>query len=424
MNVDEFFQLLTPEYLEGVTALDFEAVLMRWFEFSVTEEDETAFTLDLIAVLASINRPALLILYLETWKNHYSDQEFIPVEAKVLGYPLDDESLTLIVTAWDLDFYAIVSGLNLTEDVNAVTMAIANLQQLYPSDVSFDVTMLRGLRDKARESVNRLMVEYLEGLLHWEDQRLERLNNRAPVPSWIIPPPFYNSDGSLPTHNQLKAHVLRDYQNLNIGLYTSITPEKAVEVILKLKYGCGGEGMLTDNPQVYQQYLLDEFQRWKPQELLDYVNEIVRNTLLDYRMKRDGELFRVFGASHPIPGAIRLEVEDVDPCNLYAGCRHYLCYHNHNYDESLNREIYPDAAEKGQVKYINWRGDKTCDVCKKVVVKTCYSVRKPSLRGGWMGYYCSWVCVREDVAFDDDVTLHLIDEFEEDYRSQGIYDRA
>jgi hypothetical protein len=412
---------VAPERLAAMSLLDFADLLKQWFTYIVSEDEEQAFTVALLYSTDQLNRPGLFQDYVAEWKRYAGDQDTIPLEARILAYPLSISQLGLVVQALQLNFYAIVAGLNNMNRQDYITMGVSNLREIYPPETTFDVATLVTLRDQALERLNYIVHGYLNDLLE-QQQQLERRANAAPAPRWILPPPLsVATSGPMPTHNQLKAWLAQRFKGITIELYTSVRPQQGAAIVAQLIYGAGVD---TDAGEAYQHYLLEQFQRLAPQDLTDTVNEIVRNTMISQRMREDVEVFRVFGACHPIPGPLRLELASDDPCLRNGGCRVYDCTHVHNYDPLTEQELYPDAVATGMVSKINWRGDKTCYSCGILVLKTCYCVRKPCLRGGWYGYYCSWSCVRTDTEPADEVTLALINDYEQRYLNNGTYDRA
>lgn len=64
-----------------------------------------------------------------------------------------------------------------------------------------------------------------------------------------------------------------------------------------------------------------------------------------------------------------------------------------------------------------------CDICLQRISAYHHAVRKPELKGGWNGCYCSFDCVRKTVEEDDTVMLGLIALVEKDVITNGIQDR-
>ena len=68
-----------------------------------------------------------------------------------------------------------------------------------------------------------------------------------------------------------------------------------------------------------------------------------------------------------------------------------------------------------------------CDWCTAKIRNRYYAVRRPLLKGGWEGCYCSIGCLKEEIdqtySSQDIMAMHLVQVLEEQLKKYGIYDR-
>jgi hypothetical protein len=68
------------------------------------------------------------------------------------------------------------------------------------------------------------------------------------------------------------------------------------------------------------------------------------------------------------------------------GCRMYSCV--------CEQRVDPDTDQIHNAEDVDWF-DKSCDVCSEEIEKACYALRRPYVKGGWVGCYCSLECLTD-----------------------------
>jgi len=100
----------------------------------------------------------------------------------------------------------------------------------------------------------------------------------------------------------------------------------------------------------------------------------------------------------------------------YDGCRMFTCT-VFDYDEEMKR-------------FEDWY-EGFCHQCNSRIRRRWHAVRIPGEKGGWIGCFCSWECVRvalDDVGYNPEMepkTIQhlLVNLFEKQIRDIGIQDR-
>ena len=145
----------------------------------------------------------------------------------------------------------------------------------------------------------------------------------------------------------------------------------------------------------------------KEQMLADFTNISIDD---------DTDIFRKYGPVNITYSECNDRAID-DICEMYGGCRMFLC----NEFETIDRngdDIDIFLIEEHRLEVDWYRG--TCDKCLKSIPKRIYAVREPLIQGGWRGCYCSFNCVREIVK--DNIMLQIVNNIENQLNKIGISD--
>ncbi|AYV86236.1 MAG: hypothetical protein Solumvirus2_43 [Solumvirus sp.] len=136
----------------------------------------------------------------------------------------------------------------------------------------------------------------------------------------------------------------------------------------------------------------------------------------------DRQVAQIYGPSNPQSG---LESDDL----LTDGNDKMFCGTDYVNDEDYE-DYYLTGRNDEDDPLTDLNRDKNswflgnCETCYRKILKRCYAVRQPrGLNGGWLGCYCSWDCVRNDVSQPDPIQTALIDYFEDYVNKNGILDR-
>lgn len=124
------------------------------------------------------------------------------------------------------------------------------------------------------------------------------------------------------------------------------------------------------------------------QDISEYLTERFREFAVfqdkpDYILEKPGtSLYNKFGPANKPPDD---NISENKYCLEGEGCHMLLC--NHITD-------YADGEEKEENE--DWFSGE-CDVCHIGIKKKAYALRRPLVRGGWLGCYCSKECLIVDV---------------------------
>ena len=108
-------------------------------------------------------------------------------------------------------------------------------------------------------------------------------------------------------------------------------------------------------------------------------------------------------------------VFDADVSEMQYGGERMLISNAFEYEDLDDDNIGEDEWYKGY-----------CQFCNHRIRRKYHAVRRPLDYGGWVGCYCSWLCVRTDIetySTTDIMSLRLVDKFEDEVNSIGITDR-
>jgi len=190
--------------------------------------------------------------------------------------------------------------------------------------------------------------------------------------------------------------------------------------------------IINDFPTIpFDDHLLLQAQQQQDTEKLQLIadssaeeeNKIIESayalSIERYQLNFNKQLFQWLGPSN-VQMSENLLIDDI--CHKYGGCRMLTCV------EYEQQYLNDDSVDSFDVNYQDDAFDKTewftgsCDVCFNKIQFKHYAVRLPLWRGGWLGCYCSWDCVRKTLN-NEIVTADLIDTFEAQLNTIGIQDR-
>ena len=137
--------------------------------------------------------------------------------------------------------------------------------------------------------------------------------------------------------------------------------------------------------------LLDTMSKSEKQELFDSYNSLKKSFLASIIYNIDA--IQVFGPVSPEPEFIIDNLKDEyrkpkaerDINVIYGGPRMF-------YDTTR------ETDETDQVRITEWFTG-NCEECSKKIDSYRYAVRRPLMRGGWVGCFCSFDCVKKSITF-------------------------
>jgi hypothetical protein len=182
--------------------------------------------------------------------------------------------------------------------------------------------------------------------------------------------------------------------------------------------------IIGNNDQDYVDKVVKQYKNANYQEryniIKPYLLSIHRHNLYD-----NVEVFRLYGPSNTV---INDDLSGNDICSR-LGCRMFTCNEFERDDKHYNTEeieievdvdlnnIYDEQNLNNTAWYTG-----SCDFCLNTIQKLQYAVRMPLSNGGWLGCYCSFICVKADTDVRNCIVIELIDIIEKQLDTVGIYD--
>ena len=340
----------------------------------------------LLARFINLSKSTMIIKYIfKVW------YDYLEVERAQLDHltrlftdiTVTDDALQLVARTFDdksAEYY--FEHLIDYDSLPMTIIAAKNIERLFPI-VNWEYLFAKSVEKELRDGrTNRLIKDFIENKLTETREYVEK-------PKWII-----NDYDYVPYFKNLKNQFKLNYEeSLNLTI-DEITEDEVVQIL--------GEDMLSE--------YLNSSHKEKKSLLRPHMLAIYR-----YSMNFDDDLFRIFG---PINTQLD-EIKDLDEnhiCSIYGGCRFFTCREMEIM--YINDE---EVDEIGENELADWFTGR-CDQCFNPIKYPHYAVRQPLETGGWLGCFCSWICVRTDIP-KDSITDDLINIFEEQLNIIGIQDR-
>lgn len=306
---------------------------------------------------------------------------------------------------------------------SSFTTHATNLMNFKPSaDITLALERLAVVFGKPSEPELRTVLNALESILditsttneqlyNWVVESLQDVSEYAPIPQWIVvDEPLRSHDelvDSLPIPATKPVFEIPDNEEIASTITDFI-------------------GIVADKTSVVRDAILESV----TQSISKMTVEEKRDLLLPHiRMKNeymtyaDPNVFKVLGPAHPLLETTKLDSTSRVPCYRWGGCRMMTCYEFENFDELTGEVIDEDIDEDERFDLVEWfRG--SCDKCLKKIREKHHAVRMPLVGGGWIGCYCSWKCVRDDVVRPNPLQVQIVNEFEDATLRYGIIDRV
>lgn len=266
------------------------------------------------------------------------------------------------------------------------------------------------LLDEAKRYDNIMMEDFLL-------DRLQALSPYARVPKHII-----NVEN--PEYKKISpdGHLLYDAdlqnedgsaKNVRTEPSSSLNLPSTTEAIRLLTIGLRTAGIDIKKQEESRQILTRRYAIATLEEKYNMLEPILK---IEYRkgLETDVEIFRIMGPCNAILD-VDLDINHI--CTKYGGCRMFTCVDFEYWD---NED--PDA-ELGDPEWFTG----VCDWCTAKIRNRYYALRRPLLKGGWQGCYCSIGCLKDEIeqtySSQDIMAKLLVEILEAQLTKYGIYDR-
>ncbi len=255
-----------------------------------------------------------------------------------------------------------------TED-QAVVYA-QNLEKVfgYDPDYQFTKDLIRVLRNSEMEGSG------VNSLLRYYQNKLDRISPYAEVPKYI---------------KEFNINPLKLPQIPEPEISADIPKNLAAEIIATQldSYGLYIE---ADDEEGDTSYIAEQLANMEPEDYNKFIEAIKVDPEEVARVRRDKNIFRVYGPANPYPDMDFSQMIDengqMDANVVYGGARMFIDNsQEYDYDNDLPLE--------------NWFTGH-CLQCSLKIRAYFHAVRLPHLTGGWSGCYCSWQCVRDYIEKD------------------------
>lgn len=220
--------------------------------------------------------------------------------------------------------------------------------------------------------------------------------------SSLLPLPFSSSSRSgsqepLPLEKDLKPPPEPQINTTNLPV-----PDIETAVNL-LTEGLTNIGITIEDIEYSKQVLRTRLLSSTLQERAELLQPVMQ-LQVDTDKQDDPTLFRILGPSNPLVGSDLDEME-------YGGCRMFTC------------SVFDYNEDTGFTEY--WFTG-SCFQCLRKIRYYWHAVRQPRQMGGWIGCYCSWMCVRNrirELPIAEIAGINMAYKFEADMYQIGIQDR-
>lgn len=283
------------------------------------------------------------------------------------SYP-DDDRCTLSYNRLNELFFAGGTG----PGADAIKRLISQLQ---PKDISYSVPPPTGTGAAGTDdTIVSVPVEVNRSLIEFLTQKYRELANYAPVPEWI-----------LKGKQELQAHNIEDDPtSFSLKLPSA---GKTAEILTKKLYA-----HMTDSDERREKLeeVYAEIKKiYSEGTNFMYLYHLLQPVYISMFLERDTDLHlqRLFGPANFFISPIENSIPQ--------SSRMFTC------SKFMEADPFDDLAmaEIADPGPFDWFND-NCDVCLRKIEAYHHAVRMPVEGGGWLGCYCSWKCVRDDIPID------------------------
>lgn len=344
----------------------------------------------------------------------YKQKEIIPVLLDQYGSVYPDIanghfSFNMILLSWrELNFDLLKDIILMQTDTSFIELMDELMNYDFNTDVNEKAYKLLDVYGKqelktfdtllflARDIDNVKIVEFLI-------DNIRKINNYEPIPEWI-----YNFVNINVMESKTESNLDPGHFEIPIDFPLPKTPTE--EELFKLIK----ESLMI--PDLYFKVQTDVDIEKNIQNYIKNMDEFTRIILYEkYQINRsvpndEVKNFRLFGPRAPIDISSMKNGQD----------RMFLCTLFTDEEDDINMEfpIKPDWFTH------------SCDFCNNKIRTRWHAVRMPRIGGGWLGCYCSWKCIRQDLDVNNPEIRQniaainmLIDDYEQKIYEIGIQDR-
>lgn len=353
---------------------------------------------ELTFTAATVNNVDSIPVIFEAWERVYPPEEKIPFFVILFTLSMfESELLAFIARGFpDTTIVEVFAYLTDYDSGPDTIIACRKAVEAY-GDQSLDV--YQTLYENAK-GVNSAVTDFLENVI-------SQYTKFAPIPEWIrnywngsSDGYYLNSDtpienGTVPSVSQLKipeeTKPVFEIPNL----------ERLVSMITE---GYEALGYSVEDKEEAKNLLRARLIAGSTEEKVELLRPVIdlsaRNDLQENKT-----LFRILGPANPLADASYDEMEN-------GGCRMFTCaYFDFNEDSG-----YIDDWFIG-----------SCQQCLKRIRMRWHAVRRPRQTGGWLGCFCSFKCMRDEMKEEGEVDVllnYLVDAFEDRINHIGIQERT
>lgn len=366
-----------------------------------------------VNLAAKWNRSASLDVILKVFSENNLMEEKRPFLTHIFKlYKVSDEALAFVGKNADYLYANYMFDLIDDDSSPEVMMACKRLTDVFgeqPPDV------YQNLYDTLREQeMSQGFPNYY--VLEFVKEKMEQTSDYTPKPDYVA------DYGLGPERSEGRQRQLPRASELHPPeppkiMFQLPNTERAVELLTE---GLKELGVDPDKEQELRDRIYAQVAISTLEEKIELLKPVFKAKATE-DLSGDQTIFRILGPVNPM---YNIDLSEETRCAKYGGCRMFSCVEFENYDEDYgvideDLDVY---ANVDSFIGVDWfRG--ACDFCHKRIQQPAYAVRRPMIMGGWMGCYCSWKCVTEDVPNEDVLTLMLIGRIQKQMTEIGIQDR-
>lgn len=412
---------------------DFDNIVQSIFLNPMNYDKERSIVGDMYRATYQSEMYDLLNRFYEYRVKYNYEEDTKPELSLLFTHVLPNGLLKALSQHVSIDYFDVVMGLIEFPNDDGLYRSIVNLNNYFqPSTLTLDVVNKLFVRvnesNKHVDRPNAILHEYLQKIISTHNDVY------APVPKWIINPNNYTQFEKIPDN------LMKIYARRKVPFHHNLVNNLPKVKITHYEPGtAAGDAIAAFNEiskfieNIDVDVGADTLQ--KLEQKFSQQTEAERSKLFNWYFKNVNEMYlmnnveahRTLGGSFPIRENFNRDSNSNDPCSRWGGCRSMVCYENDNYNEETEELIIPNVVDQGRLDELEWFTG-SCQNCNRKIRKKHHAVRSIPYGGGWLGCYCSFKCVKDDIPDGEEepirnFRLTIIGVFEKIYNLFGIYER-
>jgi hypothetical protein len=312
---------------------------------------------------------------------------------------IDDKILIWLIPILTTECFEFVISELINNDSNSQLLpTYQRVSDLYGVQ---DNDTYKKLYESALDNDNGIASDFLKILV-------VQTNDYAKIPTWVYDfendytTTLNNYDYKYDESRLLKARqVLEKIPNINFEPFELPDINKSIDLLTD---GLKSLGMSDAEIETSRDSLYTKFNESTNSERMELLQPVLESTKV-YELKGNLELFRILGPTNPHYDA-DLTLDHI--CFKYGGCRMMTCTCFEYVDDDEPAEDWFTGG---------------CQTCGLKLRSRAHALRKPLHFGGFVGCFCSSICIKDSIVLPDTLTYLMTDRIENQLDTYKIQDR-